>query len=348
MVEAVWASGRETVLPNPATWLSDTKVTTLGLERTRSAALQTVDRNLADFIQSPTAPRLTALRQNLNAWLQSKTKGGQVKSIREPHATNLQARVQALYDRTSDMPRLMGAIETELDTLDWREDVLCAECYGNQGGQAQAAWQAVNLDPMPLEREAIMMSKWADVVPRDIDGWAERGEEEKARLEAWPTLIGPKRMMLGPWPPWAVPFVRKGLFCHSLAALAVKIITDKRAQVEGGGACRIRSIDVFHQKAKGALITHWWVCINRPQQLVLPSGRTIRFDTDADLAWLPMTCGFVVDLWGALWLDQQDTFTTKSVSNAATADDAVADEPLINIGGGGPETLTLYAREEYY
>ncbi len=103
--------------------------------------------------------------------------------------------------------------------------------------------------------------------------------------------------------PWNVNIhVRKGLFCHSSAAIAAHVIHSNRNALQAGHTCPIRPINVIHQQPNTAgQMTHWWVCVNRPDRLVINESKSIDFSNTMDYAYLPFVGGFVVDIRGALW-----------------------------------------------
>ena len=51
-------------------------------------------------------------------------------------------------------------------------------------------------------------------------------------------------------------------------------------------------------------MTQWWVAVNCPYRLQI-GELDVRFDRSTDFAYLWLTGGFVVDVWGALWNVQQ-------------------------------------------
>lgn len=144
------------------------------------------------------------------------------------------------------------------------------------------------------------------------------------------------------WPPWPeTKHVRKGRFCHSSAAIGVYKVKEKAAAVSAGLKCRIRSIDVVHQQPDTTgEISHWWVCVNRPDEVRFDGGIN-KFERFSHISYLPLLGGFVIDIWGALWKDQEKTAEARFTSSAETAGTCVANGPFILLGA-------LDARVKFY
>ena len=353
------AHAPQILLPSRQSWKNATRDAAWGgLRHPRSRALGAIDTALHALEADPSDAAFVTLRNNMNNWYATKVDAaGVFHSRRDPAATPVRALINQHHQFLLDRNTLKQRIEQQiLNSFNWKTRVLCAELYvGDAFGPAWAPLTQQALEA--LEWEARLSSGWAHHPPAQIDDWSNRGRMEAASLAAWPNLpaggsghVLRARMpidlniMPAAWPPWGV-FVRKGLFCHSCAALAVHAIYANRAVLQAGLTCQIRSIDVVHQQpAVPGGISHWWVCVNRPVELRL-TARTVRFDTLSDYKYLSLVGGFVVDIWGTLWADQEAAPEQRALSNAATALNCVIARPYPRLLG---DTATrIHARELY-
>ncbi len=321
------------IVPTRDEWKSRTAA---GLLKPRSAALGQIDTALATFDTNPNAASFNALRNNFNVWYNSKLTGGAFQSNRgaEPlHVRQMLANhAQLLQDRT----QLMQNVENQLLTVNWQSRAIWAEIYDPTNAAAfPGALQTYVGD---LEWESRLSSGWAQNPPLQVPEWAQRGQTEAANLATWPNLPGGgpgvvlrARMMpdlgIAPanWPRWAPGFARKGLFCHSCAAISADAVFSNRAALQAGLHCPIRSVELVHQQpATVGGMSHWWLCVNRPDEIRF-ANRIVRFNSFQDyFNYLPIAGGFVVDLWGALFqLCQPDD----SSNPAAVAGNCVWDQP---------------------
>jgi len=299
------------LLMEPGEWTTQTSASSLGglYVYDRSTLLQAVSTALRNFDQTPTAAHLTQVRAAFTNWLGAKPGRfnqvtGRIKSVRATGAAALNAQLAQLVQLHQERDTAMGRVRTLLDQLNWKTKCLCAELYDPDVDLGQAS-PYVDI----LAEESNFSSGWARLVPdpAPVRFWDQKGAEEAQGLQQWPQLSTKARTLLtsrhggAAWPPWrAGTHVRKGLFCHSAAALAVHAIRQAAAQIEAGcQAWRIRAVDVIHQKPIGTgPMTHWWVGINRPDQVDF-SNRTQQFQRFSDFSLLPLVGGFVVDIWGA-------------------------------------------------
>jgi hypothetical protein len=114
------------------------------------------------------------------------------------------------------------------------------------------------------------------------------------------------------------------------------------AQESGGLSCTVKSIDVVHQlpKETGG-ISHWWVCINKPDEVRLRT-RTIRFERFSDFDILPFVGGFVVDIWGALWISQADAAARWATSADEEPEACVRSTPFVRLERGVDSRIRVY------
>ena len=379
-----WRGAREMVLPTHEEWLRVTADNTWhGWRHHRSLALRRIDSALGMLETQPSARVVDHLFHDTRAWHASKDSAGRFGSRRGSAATDLTQSVKKLYDRLQDRNMLMDRISRHLDdALDWKRRILCAELYvdaANPRSFVASSWAPLTLEHVKnLAWEARTSSQWAAIAPRSVPEWSDRGSSEADSLAAWPNLpaggsgravrsgIQARRDLIAAgnrhladdnapdnWPPWHVagapppPHVRKGLFCHSCAALAAHVICENRLALEAGlDDCRIRSIDIIQQQPEpGGVMHHWWVCVNRPDTLRF-SNRTINFQTLLEYDFLDLVGGFVIDIWGVLWRDQGQRPAAKAKDPAAASVDAVRARPKESILG---DTATkIYARQVFY
>jgi hypothetical protein len=324
----------------------------------RSPLFQLVDQSLANFEAVPSMASFRAIANAHRAWKNSKPiRHGDVVSRRRVASNDLEACIARHEIFLNDRDRVMNRVEDGLALLQWKSRAISAELYRNPRGGGWAP--LTEQDILALELEAQLSSRWANMVPATLEEWSVIGEGESNRLNQWPTLVaGPaSRMFLGAlqlqvgvngaWPPWqgVVPFVRKGLFCHSFAALAAEFLFVNRTYLEAGTQFRIHSISVVHQQAaeRGGM-THWWVCVNAPSEIDYGRGGPRQLNTFRDYQQLDLVGGFVVDMWGALWDDQLDHEHAKARSNAETAHDCVVVTPGDYLGD---TRVVVKARREW-
>lgn len=314
----------------------------------RSAALKAIDSALATLETSPTIGNFDRIINLYGAWRRTKIdpRTGRAMSKRGTAGNALVDQLREHKGILDDRVTLMQRVIQTMDQIDWKRRCLCAELYDTADNRD---WGAINGYVNWLAAESRASSGWANQFPQNIFELAERGEAEIEAVNNWPnigfrTKVGLARwiqsetdQIVNPstiqWPPWnGNPHVRKGLFCHSSAAIAARVIHSQRAVLHAGLRCQIRTIDVVHQQPRErGQMTHWWVCVNRPDELRL-SNRVIRFTRTPDFAYLPLMGGFVVDIWGALWLDQQQNGNQWATAGQETPHPCVTDTPSIQIG----------------
>ncbi|UVH55630.1 hypothetical protein NWF24_22655 [Variovorax paradoxus] len=315
----------------------------------RSNELSGVDGALTAFDQVPSRANWLTLTLRMQTWLTAKAGRynvgtGVINSVRGASVTNLKAQIDAYRQFLLDRDTLMANVANQLDLLNWRTRTICAELYDDANN---AAFGLYAPHIAVLEEEGILSSGFVRAFRpghTTIADWDNAGASELGRLNAWPTLQGVARFRINNWRAWhpALADPRKGLFCHSSAALAVHCIVTHRIALQGALSCPIRSIDVYHQRGNAGEITHWWVAINRPDNIALGTAPHGTLTTMADFDRLEMMGGFVIDIWGALWLAQQNNPGTWVGSAAAVAENAVRLAPFITLNG--VNTLTHYSR----
>ncbi len=242
-------------------------------------------------------------------------------------------------------------VASALAELGWQERAICAELYTQP---EQASWAPLTEnDILALECEASASSKWAHLPPKSLSQWAEIGEKEIAALSQWPALGFTARSAiqtrnLGEWPTWQdhAPFARKGLFCHSSAAIAAAHLFENRSQLVSGTQFHIYSIAAAHQQAsEPGGITHWYLVVNAPEAIQY-DGRTSRpLSLCADYQILDLAGGFVVDIWGALWEDQQPNRYSSAVSDQSTTTGCVFNSPSTALLGN--TRVKIWARQTW-
>ena len=275
------------VIPDSAAWRASTPDAGPNwYNRTvnRSVHLQAIDRALLTFQGAPSLPNFTAIENAYNTWRATKlNRRGQVVSRRLNASAGLEADLSLHRAFLNGRNTVMGHVENGLAALNWKTRALCAELYTNPN---DPLWNPLlPQDILALELEANVSSRWANVIPQTVAGWQVVGAGEAQRLANWPNLAAgvagiPVRAALmnqlginvdtGGWPPWQghAAFARKGLFCHSFAALAADYLYTNRIALEAGTQFRIHSIAVVHQQpAQVGGMTHWWVCVNAPTQI---------------------------------------------------------------------------------
>lgn len=364
---------RNVDLPASAVWLANTPASHgHWYSRTvnRSAALQAIDRSILAFNQIPGLPGFVQMETAYAAWHQSKINCiGNFSSRRAPASNPLGQALATHRTWLNDSRTVMDRIEAGLlNDIPWKTDTLCAELYEHEQDPLWAPLQQRDVEVLAFE--ATLTSRWAMNAPLTVQAWDQVGAGELARLNAWDALpaghpryamrqvMGIDANVPGQWPPWSnrphpgpqVAFVRKGLFCHSYAALAANWIYHNIPALEAGTQYRIHSIDIIHQwNAPGSTMQHWWVCVNGPQQIQYALGNVKTFTAASRcldyIQHLPFVGGFVVDIWRALWRDQRAHQHARAVSNAATAGDCVWQVPeMIFLGN---TRVTKHARETW-
>ena len=376
-MDVVWGIHAETVLPARGAWIAATRDD--DWRHFRSWGLRGIDNALGMIETSPSARGLEDLYHRTREWHESKTNPVTrvFRSRRGLSPTLLKDSVKRLYDRLQDRNMLMYRIRQYLDQLDWKRLIVCAELYEEAAKAARlhgSGWAPLTHQHVRnLSWEARISSHWAHgSPPAAVPWWSDRGREEATRLDAWPALapgipgmgarsgIDDKRDRPATahvdapdnWPPWhaagvAVPNIRRGLYCHSCAALAAHVIHHNRLALEAGlDDCRIRSIDVVRQPPPHSdrTMSHWWVCVNRPDRIRL-SNRTLTFNTLADFDYLDVIGGFVIDMWGVLWEEQKERPAASAKNPAPINVDAVMDWPLDLLDD---TTTTIHARQTFY
>lgn len=338
------------VLPTLADWKRNTDG---GRFVRRSSELRAIDTALATFEATPSIANFEAVERNYGAWSRTKlNRYGVVESRRQPASDILGDHTRQHKLRLAGKTAVKNDLERMLeDTVDWKTKALCAELYYDPEDVRWAPLSAV--DVTLLGNEATLSSGWAQVIMNtNMQQWSDWGEGEIARLQAWPNFLGGVFRMRNSGalnanggrivPANRAPVVRKGLFCHSFAAIAANVVFQNRRQLISG-PFRIRSIELInHRPAPNQainLMNHWWLCVNKPHRLYLGGGagragaREVRFDTFDDFVdFLPLCGGFIVDMWGALWRDQADQARVQRFIRARDQfqipDGAVWDEPF--------------------
>lgn len=331
------------VIPDAATWALNTPdAGGHWYTRTvnRSVALQGIDRSLATFQATPSLTNFGAIQTAYNTWRLTKlNRHAQVISRRRAASDNLEGDLARHRSFLDGRNQVKARVELGLSALQWKNRAICAELYSNPN---DPGWNPLlPEDILALELEANVTSRWANVIPPTLAGWHDVGAAERQRLANWPNLTAGvggitirsallQRLNInaaaGQWPPWQgrAAFVRKGLFCHSFAALAAEYLYANRVALEAGTQFRIHSISVIHQQAADVGgMTHWWVAVNAPTQINLGGGAIRTLNLCNDYAVLDLVGGFVVDIWGSLWIDQLGNEHARATSNAATAGDCV-------------------------
>jgi hypothetical protein len=347
---------RTVAIPAPGAWLASTPANDgHWYSRTvrRSAPLQRLDAALLAFNGVPGLQNFTNLENAYNAWHGTKVNCFGNFSSRRAAATNpLEAALITHRQWLNDAATVMARVEAGLGALNWKNNILCAELYRRERDVRWAPLQ--QRDIFAIASEQVLTSGWVHPPgPPDVAAWSAVGAAERQRLAQWPHLNAGihdrMRRVTGidpgdptQWPPWQhrlpaapapdVPFVRKGLFCHSCAALAVEYLYANRAALVLGTHYTIHSIDVIHQQPAAddpTRTSHWWVCVNGPAQITyFPGGAVANFpDWQSFVTHLPITGGFVVDIWGSLWADQEPDRFARARNAAATAGPCVIPVP---------------------
>ena len=114
-----------------------------------------------------------------------------------------------------------------------------------------------------------------------------------------------------------------------------------------GLSAGIKSIDIVQQMpSTPGTMSHWWVFVNRPDSLVL--GTTPKTVTYAgEWKGFDMVGGFVVDIWGALWNEQQRDPVGWCDEAAPSNRNAVRDAPFIDIEDMDRERARVHIRHVY-
>jgi len=331
-------------IPTCDEWKEKTK---LGRMTSRSTALKRVDTALTNFDTNPGQATYNTLCIQFNTWYQSKVVNGKFTSGRGDGPDKLKNILRLFGRKVNDRQLLMAAVERKVQETGWQTKATWGEIYETQKKDNYGLLKDHVED---LEWEARVSSGWAMNTPDNVEDWADKGSDEIKRLRAWPNLAAGRaglssRMRMMPdlgagsheWPRFNI-FVRKGVFCHSSAAIAAHILHTKRTLFNSTAHfCPIESIDIIQQSpAANAGMCHWWVCVNRPDEIRM-SNRTIRITTFDDyVRYLPLVGGFVVDMWGAMF-QPANQFTAWSYQ-PALASPAVIGIP--EVGFLGPTTPT--------
>lgn len=349
-MEVVYGTDVSEILPTMADFRARSA---LGAFHSRSQALQQLDQTLQTIEQRPNVHRFQQIEQQHAAWVATKgvSNAGGVASKRAGASNTLAAQLRAHRRRLDDLATLMGRVEQLLEQeVSWRTKCLCAELYD----PTAPGWGALAPHVEILEQECRMASGWAMHAPDTLAGWSEHGRADLATVTQWPQLATKTRIVLqshhqlAAWPPWQGMSVRKGLFCHSSAAIAAYLIDANRATLQQGLRCPIRAVDIVHQQppTQGGM-SHWWVAVNRPDEVRM-SNTVKRFNRVGDFGLLPLVGGFVVDIWGALWLDQADAAAAQATSTAPCGEAAVREIPFISLGDNlATEQVRVHVRHVY-
>ena len=264
-------------------------------------------------------------------------------------AVVLNKQVDQLKNVVRDRETLMQRVEKLLrDSTGWPSKCLCAELYTANDDP----WGANKAIAGVLEKECRLVSGWAMNAPNAFEDFCEKGEADANAVQQWPNLTSKARILLPSqgiaWPPaWGGTAWRKGLYCHSSAAIAAWALDANRLDLGQGLGVQIKSIDIVQQMpASKGTMSHWWVFVNRPDDLKLSGGA--KAVTNAD-QWegFELAGGFVVDIWGALWSDQREHATEWATNNAASTQKAVQDAPFIPIEDMSKEKARLHVRKVY-
>lgn len=313
----------------------------------RSPQLGAVDRALRTLELAPTVQNLKQLASTYGLWVT-----GHQKTAKTLPAVNLKKQLDVLLTRLKDRDTLIRRLNGALDVLDWRRRCLCAELFKHNIELGQA-----NEHVDVLAAEARLSSGWANGIQEGaaLDFWTAKGALEQAALAQWPALTLKARMVMqsqkviqpnAAWPPWGALFMRRGLYCHSAAALAAQVVNSSRGAAQAGHTCSIRSLDVIHQQPpQTGQLTHWWVAVNRPDRLEF-GDRVVRFRKKNDYEHLEICGGFVVDLWGALWLAQVDNAAAYAAANLTVQEECIRSQPFIGLGGNN-DALRSYTHHVY-
>jgi hypothetical protein len=332
-MKKVYNGVETTILSTPAEWTA--AVGTAGGPsidgvRARLQALETTP-TIASFLQLD-----MALKQLLS------------KPGAPAAANTLNAQVTALKNTIRDRDTLMQRIEKLLrDEIAWPTKCLCAELYTNTADP----WGTDRAIAGDLEMECRMTSGWAMNAPTDFDGFCEKGEADANCVKQWPNLTKKAQIQFGSrqkaWPPAWTKAWRKGLYCHSSAAIAAWMLHTKRTELATGLGVQIKSIDIVQQMpGTSGTMSHWWVFVNRPDSLRLSTG-TKPTATAAQWNVFELVGGFVVDIWGALWLDQLGHATEWASNEKASEQKAVQDGPFIQIENMAQEAARVHIRHVY-
>ncbi len=314
-MQFVYGQRVEHILPTRAEWK---KATSLGTFKIRSSAIKHIDRALTNFDNNPCAATLHSLKHQFQTWYRNKTTSGTLNSKHADPSFKLEHLIKYYEWLERDRRTLKTEVENRMATTGWKSKATWGEIYQAQHAAAYGQLQPYVED---LEWEARVCSGWAMNPPADINSWSSIGADEVKRLEAWPQLAAGKPGLIArmkimgqlgcaahQWPRFAPLNVRKGVFCHSSAAIAAHLLHKNRAALNSTAHfCRIKSIDIIQQQAsRTGSMCHWWVCVNRPDEIRLAS-RTIRFTSFQEYErYLPIVGGFVVDMWGAMFEKGKD------------------------------------------
>jgi len=333
-MKVVYGTQTFEITPTKADWKSRTA---LGKNKSRSDALTRVDNAFDNLESNPTVANFTALQTAFNTWYNSKTATGTFQSERGIEPIHVRQMLNKHQQLLTDRQQLMQDVETALTALNWKTKAIHAEIYDS----AKAARFGPLQTYVPhLEWESIINSGWAKNPPSTVNEWSDAG---RLGILMQSRMSGAINIAPNTWPQWAPSnYARKGLFCHSCAAISANIIYTDRATLQGNLQCPIRSIELVHQQpAQVGQISHWWLCVNRPDEIQL-ENRTVRFDTFQDYAtYLPMVGGFVVDLWGAMFIVSSNQ-QSNAHSQAALGNNCAWDGPDQNFLG--PTFPRVHAR----
>jgi hypothetical protein len=263
-------------------------------------------------------------------------------------ATTLSAQVKAVRGVIKDCDTLMTRVEQLVQTkVPWPTKCLCAELYTANDDP----WKKDKDIAGQLEKECRLTSGWAMNAPTDFTQFCEKGEADADLVTKWPQLAVKSKIIFTSqgieWPPkWSDPW-RKGLYCHSSAAIAAWLLDQNRVTLTTGLSLPIKSIDIVQQMPSSTgQMSHWWVYVNRPDPLTLSTGAKA-VATANQWVGFDLVGGFVVDIWGALWHDQSQGATTWATKTDASNQKAVRGAPFIQIQDISREQARVHTRQVY-
>jgi hypothetical protein len=335
------------ITPDVNSWLTNTANLGGGAGQNRSVSLQDLDDSLRNFNNNPTLDTFKQIESTYKRFNET-----QSPRIHPPPNVNVSLRADLERHRLFLDGRdiVKRRVELCLASLSWKEKAICAELYKPQ---SDSSWAPLTEnDMLALECEANASSRWANIPPRSIAGWAEVGAKEADALQKWPEIGLAARTAiqsreLGPWPPWRgrIPFVRKGMFCHSAAAISAEYLFKHRKMLVHGTQFCIHSIAAAHQQAASAGdITHWYIIVNSPESIE-HDGKSSRLHRCSDYRVLEALGGFVVDIWGALWLDQGldgQSYATNDTQTSCGCVFTIPKEILL-----GDTSIRIHARQTW-
>ena len=355
-MKAIYNHEEVDLLPTGEEWRTKSALT----GKLRSGKLKELDNALDLLDKNPTLSLFDQVNNKFTVWSNTKRtpNGAFDKTKRRDAANELNEQIRRLGEIRRDRTQLMQRVQTLIDHhLPWRSRCLCAELYDTKD---RRDWGVLKDHVKWLEDESSGSSGWSKLPSTTIDGWSDKGEEEIRAVNQWPQLGFKTRVLLASrmgvdqisiTVPWMATngalHVRKGLYCHSSAAIVAHLIHQNRNALQNGLQCPIRSIGLIHQRSNETLaMTHWWVCINLPDELRLGNNRVVRFSRTSEYNYLPLLGGFIIDIWGALWLKQCENGNTWATSPVEIQEPCVEDSPFIVIKRSD-ETARIFVKHVY-